>query len=306
MPRSPLVVGIGHATVDFLGLVPRYPEPDTKTELHQVSIQGGGPVATALCAARALGCRARIAAKVADDDFGRFILRGLREADVDCDFVLIAPGSLSPFSFIAIGEDDAKRTIFYTHGDVARFAPDELDLPALLEGAGALLVDGHHPQAQIAAAETCRDRGIPVVVDAGSLREGMGELVALSDFLIASERFVSEVAPRGEVEDSLVELQEMGPRGVIITLGENGSVGLHEDTLVRQPCHEIDAVDTTGAGDVYHGAFTAAWLLGYSFERAMELASASAALKCAALGGRAGIPELAEVLTFLGRSADAR
>jgi ribokinase len=279
---------------------------DSKTELHQVSIQGGGPVATALVTARALGCRARIAAKIADDDFGRFILQGLGEAGVDTDFVITSAGSLSPFSFIAISEEDAKRTIFYTHGDVARLSARELDLVALLEGAGALLVDGHHPDAQIAAAEQCRERGIPVIVDAGSLREGMGELVALSDFLIASERFVTEVAPRGEVEDSLLELQEMGPRAVIITLGESGSVGLYGDKLVRQPAHEVDAVDTTGAGDVYHGAFTAAFLLGYSFERSMELASASAALACKNLGGRAGIPDLPDVLSFLGWDASVR
>jgi ribokinase len=247
-----------------------------------------------------------MATQLADDDFGRYILRGLRDDGVDCDFVRTAPGSLSPFSFIAISEENAKRTIFYTHGDVARLAAADLDLQAVLQGAGALIVDGHHPEAQIAAAEVCRERGIPVFVDAGSLREGMGELVALADYLIASERFVTEVAPRGEVEDSLLELSEMGPRNVIITLGEAGSVGLQDDVMIQQPAHDVDAVDTTGAGDVYHGAFISAHLLGYSFEKSMEIASAAAALKCRTIGGRAGIPELDEVLKFLGWSADVR
>jgi len=304
MPKSPLVAGIGHANVDFLGIVPRYPEVDSKTELLEVSIQGGGPAATALAAARALGCAARFATKLADDDFGRFILRGLRDVDVDCDHVITAPGHLSPFSFIAIGDDNAKRTVFYTHGDVGPIAPEELDLGAFLAGAAGLLVDGHQPAVQIAAAEVGRDKDIPVILDAGSLREGMGELVALSDVLIASERFVSEVAPRGEVEDSLVELQEMGPKGVIITLGEAGSVGLYGDKLVRQQAYEVNAVDTTGAGDVYHGAFTAGFVRGHAFEQCMQLASAAAALKCRALGGRAGIPDLDEVLAFLGWPAE--
>lgn len=306
MPRVPLVAGIGHANVDFLGLVPRYPEVDSKTELHQVSIQGGGPVATALVTARTLGLGARIATQVADDDFGRYILRGLRDDGVDCDFVRTTQGSLSPFSFIAIAEDSARRTIFYTHGDVPRLRAADLDLAAFLEGVGALVVDGHHPEAQIAAAEACRERGIPVFVDAGSLREGMGELVALADYLIASERFVTEVAPRGEVEDSLLELAEMGPRNVIITLGDAGAVGLEGDVMIQQPAHDVDAVDTTGAGDVYHGAFVAAHLLGYGFEKGMELASAAAALKCKSLGGRAGIPDLDEVLAFLGWPRDTR
>lgn len=303
---APWIVGIGQANVDFIGVVPRHPDPDGRVELMEVSIQGGGAAATALATARALGCRARFCTKLADDDFGRFILRGLRDAGVDCEFVVTAPGHLSPFAFIAVGDDDARRVAYTTQGDVGALTPDELDLPALLDGAAALLLDGHHPQAQIAAAEEAREREIPVFLDARHLREGMGELVGLSDVLIAGERFVSEVAPRGELEDSLVELQEMGPRSVVITMGTGGSVGLSGDKLVRQQAYEVEAVDTTGAGDVYRGAFTAALVRGYSFERCMQLASAAAALKCRSLGGRAGVAELDEVLAFLGWSADAR
>jgi ribokinase len=296
----PLVVGIGHATVDFLGVVPRMPEPDGRAELAQVSIQGGGPAATALLQARLLGCRARFCGKLADDDFGRFILRGLLDAGVDCDGVVKATGRLSPFSFIALADGDPRRTTFWTAGDVAQLEPGELDLPTLLDGAAALLVDGWHPEAQIAACEEAREREIPIVLDAGGLREGMGELVALSDVLVASERFVSEVAPRGEVEDSLVELQEMGPDTVVITLGDSGSVGLFGDKLIRQQAYEVEAVDTTGAGDAFRGAFTAGLVRGFEPELCMQFASAAAALTCRALGGRAGLPDLEEVKTFLG------
>ncbi len=305
MGSEPLVVGIGHASVDFLGVVGRHPEPDTRTELLEVSIQGGGSAATALTTVRALGCRARLVTRLADDDFGRFILRGLRESGVDCDFVAKAPGSLSPFAFLAVG-DDARRTTYFTNGDTLALGADDLDIQGCLDDAAALYLDGYHPAAQIAAAEEAREREIPIVLDAGHLREGMGELVALSDVLIASERFVSEVAPRGEVEDSLVELQEMGPETVIITLGDSGSVGLRLDKLVRQQVYEVEAIDTTGAGDVYRGAFVAALVRGYAFERGMQLASAAAALSCRSLGARAGIPDLDEVLAFLGWDASFR
>lgn len=301
-----LVVGIGQANVDFLGIVPRHPDPDGRAELLEVSIQGGGGTATALATARALGCQARFATKLADDDFGRFILRGLRDAGVDCDPVITAPGHLSPFAFIAIGDDDGRRIAYSTEGDVRPLGPDELDLTALLDGAAALFLDGHHPAAQVAAAEEARERDVPVFLDARALREGMGELVGLSDVLIAGERFVSEVAPRGELEDSLVELQEMGPRTVVITMGRAGSVGLSGDQLVRQQAYDVEVVDTTGAGDVFRGAFTAGLVRGYAFERCMQLASAAAALKCRALGGRAGIVELDELLAFLGWSAELR
>jgi sugar/nucleoside kinase (ribokinase family) len=155
--------------------------------------------------------------------------------------------------------------------------------------------------AQIVAAELANQAGIPVLLDAGSLREGMGELLALADYAVVSERFAAEVAPRGELEDGLIELQRMGPRKVVITLGAAGSVGLDGDKVVRQSALEIDpVVDTTGAGDVYHGAFAVAMCERWPLERAMQLASAAAGLSCRALGGQAAIPTLTEALAAAG------
>jgi ribokinase len=297
-----LVVGIGEACVDLVGVAPHL-ERDGRTELTEVSVQGGGAVANALCAAASLGVRTRMAARIADDEFGRLIVRGLRAAGVDCEFVRAGGGHLSPFAFRAHGEDRRRKTVLHTHGDAGALGVGDVDLGALLDDAAALLLasDGVPDETlAIAAAERCHDRKIPVVLDAGSLHEGMGELVALADVLIASERFVSEVAPRGELQDSLRELTKLGPRGAVITLGDAGSVGLFGDTLVEQPAFPVDVVDTAGAGDVYHGAFAAGWVLGYPPEKCMAFASAAAALSCRALGPRAGIPELAEVNALLG------
>jgi sulfofructose kinase len=293
------VVGIGHATVDLLGVVPRYPQRDSKNELLEYSRQGGGPVATALCAAAALGIPATFVGKVGDDEHGRAILSGLREFGVDCERVVVARGATSPTSFVVVDRESASRTIFYTRGNLPPLGAGELDL-AVLDGARVLLVDGLQAAAQIAAAEAAHERGVTVLLDAGSLREGMGELVALADIVIASERFASDLAPRGEVEDSLRELAKMGPRVAIVTMGDAGSIGLDGQKLVRQAAHEVDAIDTTGAGDVYHGAFAAALVRGYTLERAMQFASVAAGLSCQALGGRAGIPELDEVLDACG------
>jgi len=293
------IVGIGHATVDVFGVVPRYPQRDTKTELVEYSKQGGGPVATALCAAAALGVQTTFVGKVGDDELGRYILAGLREFGVDCEHVVIEEGGYSPTSFVVADRETASRTIFYTRGDLTPLAPRQVDLSVLAD-TKVLLVDGLQPEAQIAAAEAAHDRGVTVLLDAGSLREGMGELVALADVVIASERFATDLAPRGEIEDSLMELAKMGPRVAIVTLGDAGSIGLEGQKLVRQAAHEIDAVDTTGAGDVYHGAFAAAMVRGYTLERAMQFASVAAGLSCQALGGRAGIPELDEVLDACG------
>lgn len=291
---SSKVVGIGHAEVDHLAMVDRYPDPESKVELAGFSIQGGGTVATALSTLAGFQVQTAFVGKLSDDDFGQFVLRGLEGLGIDLSGVVTQAGRLSPYAFIILERETRRRTTFYTEGNVDRLLPDEID-PALVDGAALLLVDGFHIEAQIAAAERARAAGAPVVLDASALREGMGELVALSDVLIASERYASEVAPRGEIEDSLIELHRMGPRTVVVTMGEEGSIGLEGEKLVRQPPLPVGVVDSTGAGDVYLGAFCHGVLNGWPLERCMQLASAASGLSCRELGPRAGLPELGEV-----------
>jgi sugar/nucleoside kinase (ribokinase family) len=288
------VVGIGQAAVDHLAVVDRYPDPESKIELSGFSLQGGGPVANALATLAALGVPGGFVGKLSDDDFGRFSLRGLEEMGIDTTRVVRQPGRLSPYAFIIVERETCRRTVFYTGGNVDPLDPAELDLE-LLEGAELLLVDGQQPRAQIHAAEEARRLGVRVVLDAGSIREGMGELVALSDVLLASERYASEVAPRGELEDSLIELSRMGPRVVVVTLGKEGSIGLEGDKLVHQPPLQVTVVDTTGAGDVYFGGYAYGVLQGWPLERCMQVASAAAGLSCRELGARAALPTLTEV-----------
>jgi sugar/nucleoside kinase (ribokinase family) len=288
------VVGIGQAEVHHLAMLDRYPEAESRIELAGFSIQGGGTVGTALATLAALQVESAFIGKVSDDDFGQFILRGLEGLGVDTSAVVRQPGKLSPYAFIALERENQRRTVFFTEGNTDPLTTEETDL-SCLEQAKLLLVDGHQMDVQIKAAEQARDVGATVVLDAGSIREGMGELVALSDVLIASERYASEVAPRGEIEDSLVELHRMGPRVVVVTMGEEGSIGLEGEKLVRQPPLQIEVVETTGAGDVYLGGYCYGVLKGWPLERCMQVGSATAGLSCREVSGRAGLPSLEEV-----------
>lgn len=297
---SGTVVGVGHCAVDYLGVVPRYPDVDTKVEVSEFSQQGGGPAATAIVTLACFGVPTRMVSKISDDPFGDFILAGLRSVGVDVSHVVIDPGHVSPFSFIAVESTTGKRTIFWTRGSVSPLQPSEIR-PDVLEGAGWLVIDGHQPAAQVKIAEEARARGIKVVLDAGTLREGMGDLVPLSHVLIASERFATEVAPAAEIEATLEELRKMGPEVCVITMGAEGSVGSDGARTVREDGFEVDVVDTTGAGDVFHGAFLYGMMQSWPVERCMRFASVAAALKCRALGGRAGIPALEEVLAAVDR-----
>ena len=291
---SKFVVGLGHARVDHLVVVDRYAEPDSKTEMDGFSIQGGGVVATALTTLATFHVSTSFIGKLSDDDFGRFILRGLDGLQINTSGVVRQPGRLSPFAFIIVEQETHRRTIYYTGGNVDPLDPAEIDLQCL-HRADLLIVDGLQMKAQIRAAEEARRLGVRVVLDAGSLSEGMGELVALSDVLVASERYASEVAPRGEIEDSLIELNRMGPRTVVVTMGKEGSIGLEGDKLVHQPPLRVHVVDTTGAGDVYFGGFCFGLLQRWPLEKCMQIASAAAGLSCRDLGSRSGLPDLEEV-----------
>ncbi|HEV8325073.1 MAG TPA: PfkB family carbohydrate kinase [Myxococcota bacterium] len=289
------IVGLGHANIDFLGVVDRYPEVDQKVDLGTFSIQGGGPVATALVTAATLGRRTAFIGKVGDDYFGDFIAAGLRDAGVDVSGLVREPDVVSPFSFIAVEARTGRRNVFSTGGSVGALRPAEVP-PGLLMGARMLHLDGHHPEAAVAAAETARRRGMKVVLDSGSSRKGMGDLIALCDVLVASERFANEMAPRGELPEQVASLRAMGPPIVVITLGAYGAVGGDGGArLVSMGAMPVQAADTTGAGDVYHGAFLHAMLEGWDLARAMRFAAAAAGLSCRGLGGRGAIPTRADI-----------
>jgi ribokinase len=287
------VVGVGHCAADYLGVVEAYPAVDSKIELSQFSMQGGGPVATALVTLSTLGVETSFIGKISDDEFGRFIHQGLRESGVDTRGLVIEPGFVSPFSFIAVESRTGKRTVFWTRGDLPPLLPQQVRLD-VVESARVLHVDGLAIEAQLHAARHARARGITVVFDAGSPREGMDELLGCCDVLIASERFAAEYGG-GALGESLKALRARGPKTVVITIGSDGSVGIEGEETYVAPAHEVEAVDTTGAGDVYHGAFIYGMLRGMKFRERMHFANVAAALKCRALGGRAGIPTLEEI-----------
>jgi ribokinase len=274
------VVCVGHATVDYLGQVDKYPELDRKEEIQAFSLQGGGPAATAACAVATLGGNASFVGKVSDDEFGDFIKLGLAGLGVDISRVVTEPGLVSPWAFIAVEARSARRTIFWTKGDVSSLREDEV-AATVLDGARVLLVDGHHPAAQLALVKLARQRGIEVV------REH-------STCVVASERFAAEV--EGGIDKALAHLRRGGPRCAVITLGEDGAVGVEgDDDPIIAAAHAVTPVDTTGAGDVFHGAFCHALLQGWDLRRRLEFANCAAALSTRALGGRAALPRLEEV-----------
>lgn len=293
------VVGLGQACVDYLGRVPSYPREDGKVELLELQSQCGGPASTALVTLSRLGIKTSFLGSVSDDPIGVEILKGLRADQVDFSFLKITPGYTSQFAFIAVSPESGNRTIFWHRGSVPPLLSKEVDLsPFPL--AKVLHLDGLMIEASIEAARQARALGMKVVMDAGTMREGSLDLVSQTDVLIASERFTSPlVGEHSPAEKALEALSGFGPQEIVITLGSRGSVGWDRGRITNQRAFPVDAVDTTGAGDVYHGAYIYALLKGLDMKSCMRFASATSALKCKATGARAGIPTLAAVLDLL-------
>jgi sulfofructose kinase len=291
------IVGVGLANLDVLGVVPVFPDKNSKNRVDQVSIQGGGPAATAISAAAALGAQTAFVGSVGDDDFGRAIARGLEDLGVDVRGLLRVAGARSPFSFVVVDASDASRTVFHVPGTAPPLDPATIATD-ILDDADVLVIDGRQPAAQLLAARRARTQATSVLLDAERLDQPTRALLACTDVCIASAQLGRELGR--DPLAALAALAALGPTTVVITRGEEGSIGRRGDgPVVSQPAFAVDAVDTTGCGDVYHCAFAVGLARHLDLAGCMELASAAAALKCRALGGRGGLPSAAELDAFL-------
>jgi ribokinase len=290
MSPAPHIEGIGYCGLDYLCRVPRVPLDD-KVELAESLIQGGGPCATALVAAARLGADTAFCGTVGDDERGAQILRGLAENGVDTSGVRTRRNAVSPVSFCWIDAKTRGRSIAWSRGTARPLGPREIDRARLMRS-DVLHLDGHQTRAALAAAAIARAHGVTVSIDAGTLVPEIDDLLARCDLIIASENFVARYTGEPSPRNALKRLFAGPCRFAAVTLGKKGSLGFDGKRFFRCPPFDVKVVDTTGAGDVYHGAFVFAYAQGRAWPECMRFATVVAALKCTAFGGRTGIPDL--------------
>lgn len=292
--EAPLVVGLGRVGVAISGLAPNLPaDGGPPAELAALATTPAPGVAVALRAALRLGCRARIAGTHGADLLGALARSAMREAGIDTE--LVRPAGTSACELVTVAGDGTLRTRYA--GDTGE--PVAFDASNVIAGAAALLIDGTIPVEQLRTAELARAQKLPVILDVSELRDGTSELIAASDILILSERAAGDLAPRGELTDALEEIVALGPRAVVITLGEKGAIGRHGTQVVRCPAFPSDVLDAYGAGSVFHGAFAAALLSELPFARCIELAAAAASLSLRELGPWQAMPSRDDVLSLV-------
>lgn len=294
--RNPQVYGLGQCSLDYIGKIESYPPPDSKGEFTGLTVQGGGPVATALVALSRWGVSCGFSGVIGDDAFGVQIRVGLEEEGIDLSGLLVRQGMVSQFAFIAAEPGRGRRTIFWQRPTGPPPAPEELDWN-LLRQAKVFHTDGLFPEASLAAARTAREAGVPVVVDGGSLREGMLELARLSDVFIASASFACSLVGEDDPPAACRKLAALGPAVAGVTLGKRGYAALERGRPIRRPAYPVEAVDTTGCGDVFHAGFIYGLLRGWTADQSLDWGAWTASRVSLRLGGRAGIPQLPQWMT---------
>ena len=293
------VIGVGLACLDYLLQVPDLSQVGRGCRLQDFGRQGGGMVATAMVAVARLGGQAELWTVLGQDDHGDQILEELAVEGVDLSQVVRRPDRSSAFNFVLVDGRTGERV--FLAPDVGWGAGDiELDITADLsriEEADALLVDAHWQQLALPALARARQIGVPTCGDIGRIG-GNEDLLRLIDYLIVPRHAAEELA--GEAGPQALEaLAAFGARMVAVTLGSEGAIYLADGEVEPIPVFAVHAVDTTGAGDVFHGAFVYGVAQGWRPRQLMVFSSAVAAIKCTQLGGRTGTPDLAQVHRFL-------
>ena len=289
------VLCVGHASYDLVLAVPHHPEPDEKLFADSLLGCGGGPAANAAVAAARLGCRAAFAGYLGKDLFGDRHLEELQRDRVDTRLV-VRGDHPTPLSVILVKPEGSRALVNYK-GQTSPLAPGIIDFSVL--SPQVVLFDGHEPDLSPALAEDLRRRGTAAtVLDAGSLHRGTSELMHRVDHLVTSEKFAVQWLGRNAPTEALDRLAEFAPT-VVITLGESGLLwraGTEQGALNAFP---ITAVDTTGAGDCFHGAYCAGLARGLPWRELLRFASAAGALCCTRLGARPALPTLKDAEALL-------
>jgi len=295
------VVGVGLNATDTLVVVPHFPAYAGKARFADEILMPGGQVASALAACARLGLRTKYIGAVGDDERGRVQLASLAEAGVEASDVKIRRNCATQSAYIIVDASTGERTVLWRRDDRLSVGPDEIEPEQIARGR-LLHIDGHDTPAVARAAQIARAGGIPVTVDVDTIYPGFDRVLPNVDYLVGSSEFPAAWTGERDPFRALQTIQtRYGMKVAAMTLGAHGALARENGRFFYSPAYVVDAVDTTGAGDVFHGAFCYAVLEGMSLGGALDFSNAMAALNCTALGARGGIRGLEEVRALMAR-----
>jgi sugar/nucleoside kinase (ribokinase family) len=289
------VVGVGLNATDTLLMVPHFPPYAGKVAFEEEIVSPGGQVASALVACSRLGLRAKYIGAIGDDERGRIQIESLQGTGINLDHVQLRRGCPNQSAYIIVDRSTGERTVLWRRAECLRIAAEEI-AEDQITCARLLHIDGHDTPAVARAAEIARRNRIPVTVDVDTIYDGFERVLPNVDYLVASSEFPGNWTGKRDPFEALEALQiEYGMKVAAMTLGARGSLARVDGSFVYAPAFVVNCADTTGAGDVFHGAFCYSVLQGMAMPETLEFSNAMAALNCTAIGARGGIRGLDEV-----------
>ena len=295
------VTGIGLNATDTVFRVPHVPAYGGKVPFADEHYSVGGQMASAIVTCAKLGLRSKYIGAVGDDYRGQLQIESLEESGVNIDDVRRRTNCPNQSAYIVIDEATGERTVFWNHADCLTLQPEEIT-PDQIIGTRLLHVDCHDTAAVEKAARIASANDIPVTADVDTLYAGFDRVLPFIDYLVASSEFPARLTGIEDPFKALAAIQgRHGMKVAAMTLGAHGSLALIEGRFVYSPAFVVNCVDTTGAGDVFHGAFCYALLQNLPIAEALGFSNAMAALNCTKMGARGGIATLAEANALLVR-----
>lgn len=302
------VVAVGMNAVDWICRLPVYPAHNSKIEIDEMLKLGGGPAATAAALCGRWGLKTKYLGRVGDDDVGRFSLDDLCSEPMDCSEVEVIEGAVNQVAVILVDRPSGERTVLWQRDPRLDYQPGQLRREQITCGQ-VLHLDGNELPARAQAARWAQAAGMPVCLDIDRPGPGDRELLRSVDFALTTEAFVHRFAATDDWREGLLAVKEACPGWVGCTRGRLGVAMVWKNQIVEVPSYDIEPVESTGAGDVFHGAFVySLFQPAWSLRRKLRFACAAGALACTRVGARGGIPPLQEVLDLLDgeRSEQAR
>jgi len=300
------VLGIGLNATDTVVLLDQFPPYAGKVAYREEFLSPGGQVATAVVACAKLGLSAKYIGTIGDDLRGQIQQASLRETGVDVSGLIVRQGCPNQTAYILIDPRTGERTVLWHRADSLRLRREEVREEEI--GQCRLLhIDGYDIEAAERAGFLARRHQIPVSLDVDTVYPGFESVLRVVDFLVAGSGWPTKWTGEDDPLEALARLQqEYGMRVAAMTLGHYGAVALESGRWYYSAGFEIPCVDTTGAGDVFHGAFCYALIRNLNRMEALTFANAAAALNCTALGARGHLPDVGEVRALLREAETGR
>ena len=298
MPAAKRLISVGHAALDRIYRINAFPPEPTKVRALESIEIGGGMAANAAVAAARLGAKVELWSRVGDDNAGAIVKAGLKAEKVDIRALESFEDARTSTSAIIV-DGRGERMIVGMRDTSIPSSTSWLPLERIT-GTDVVLADLRWLEATRTAFTHARKAGVPTVLDADlGAREALPDLLRATDYAIFSAPALREFAHGTTDEQRLADILTRGPRHAGVTLGADGYAWAEVGRNGRQPGFKVDVVDTTGAGDAFHGAFALALAEGQSVADCARFACAVAAMKCTRLGSRGGLPTRAEAEKFL-------